>query len=180
VEVALPESLSHLELPPPPAGEELQAAVWASLGLLDVAPAPIAFPLLASVYRAALGETDFSLHLAGPSGAGKSELAALVQRHFGAGMDARNLPGSWSSTANALEALAFAAKDAVLVVDDFAPTGAAGDADRIQREADRILRAQGNASGRLRMRADESLRAVRAPLGLIVSTGEDVPRGPVT
>jgi hypothetical protein len=92
-------------------------------------------------------------------------------------MDARNLPGSWSSTGNALEALAFAAKDAVLVVDDFAPTGAAGDADRIHREADRILRAQGNASGRLRMRADGSLRAVRAPRGLIVSTGEDVPRG---
>jgi hypothetical protein len=92
-------------------------------------------------------------------------------------MDARNLPGSWSSTANALEALAFAAKDAVLVVDDFAPTGAAGDAERIHREADRILRAQGNASGRLRMRADGSLRAVRAPRGLIVSTGEDVPRG---
>jgi hypothetical protein len=177
VEVALPDSLGRLELPTPPEGEELRAAVWASLGLLDVAPAPIAFPLLAAVYRAALGETDFSLHLAGPSGAGKSELAALVQRHFGAGMDARNLPGSWSSTANALEALAFAAKDAVLVVDDFAPTGAAGDADRIHREADRILRAQGNASGRLRMRADGSLRAVRAPRGLIVSTGEDVPRG---
>src|SRR5205807_530775 len=131
----------------------------------------------ASFYRAALGGTDFSLHLPGPSGAGKSELAALAQRHFGAGMDARRLPGSWSSTANALEALAFAAKDAVLVVDDFAPTGAAGDAERIHREADRILRAQGNASGRLRMRADGSLRAVRAPRGLIVSTGEDVPRG---
>jgi hypothetical protein len=177
VEVALPDSLGRLELPMPPEAEDLRDAVWASLGLLDVAPAPIAFPLLASVYRAALGGTDFSLHLAGPSGAGKSELAALVQRHFGAGMDARNLPGSWSSTGNALEALAFAAKDAVLVVDDFAPTGAAGDADRIHREADRILRAQGNASGRLRMRADGSLRAVRAPRGLIVSTGEDIPRG---
>ncbi len=70
VEVALPDSLGRLELPAPPEAEDLRAAVWASLGLLDVAPAPIAFPLLASVYRAALGGTDFSLHLAGPSGAG--------------------------------------------------------------------------------------------------------------
>src|SRR5205807_299305 len=54
VEVALPDSLGRLELPAPPEPEDLRAAVWASLGLLDVAPPPIAFPLLASVYRAAL------------------------------------------------------------------------------------------------------------------------------
>jgi hypothetical protein len=92
-------------------------------------------------------------------------------------MDARNLPGSWSSTANALEGLAFAAKDALLVVDDFAPTGSQTDTERAHREADRILRAQGNRSGRLRMRSDGSLRSPRPPRGMIVSTGEDVPRG---
>src|SRR5439155_7936564 len=108
---------------------------------------------------------------------GKGEAAGLGQRRFRGGLEARNLPRSWSRTGNGLEGLAFSCKDAVLVVDDFAPTGAAGDAERIHREADRILRAQGNASGRLRMRADGSLRAVRAPRGLIVSTGEDIPRG---
>jgi hypothetical protein len=92
-------------------------------------------------------------------------------------MDARHLPGSWSSTANALEGLAFAAKDALLVVDDFAPAGSMADAERAHREADRILRAQGNRSGRQRMRADGSLRPAKPPRGLIVSTGEDVPRG---
>ncbi|MGH2688806.1 MAG: hypothetical protein ACRDKW_08370, partial [Actinomycetota bacterium] len=92
-------------------------------------------------------------------------------------MDARNLPGSWSSTANALEGLAFAAKDALLVVDDFAPSGSVTDTERAHREADRILRAQGSRSGRLRMRADGSLRTARPPRGLILSTGEDVPRG---
>jgi hypothetical protein len=135
------------------------------------------FPLVAAVWRAVLGGTDFSIHLAGPTGAGKSELAALAQRHFGAGMDARNLPGSWSSTANALEGLAFAAKDVLLVVDDFAPGGGQHDSERAHREADRILRAQGNRSGRLRMRADGSLRSARPPRGVILSTGEDVPRG---
>ncbi|MGH2689623.1 MAG: DUF927 domain-containing protein, partial [Actinomycetota bacterium] len=116
-------------------------------------------------------------HLAGPSGAGKSELAAQVQSHFGAGFDSRHLPGSWSSTGNALEGLAFAAKDAVLVVDDFAPTGGVNDADRAHCDADRLFRAQGNRSGRLRMRQDGSLRAAKPPRGLIVSTGEDLPRG---
>ena len=42
-----------------------------------------------------------------------------------AGLDARHLPASWAATPNALEGLAFLAKDAVLVVDDFNPTGAA-------------------------------------------------------
>ncbi len=38
---------------------------------------------------------------------GKSELSALVQQHWGAGLTARNLPGSWSGTGNALESLAY-------------------------------------------------------------------------
>jgi uncharacterized protein DUF3854/uncharacterized protein DUF927 len=177
VEVSLPESLARLELPLPPHGEELQRSIRMSLAVLDVVPDPIGLPLLAAVWRGALGDTDFSLHLAGSSGAGKSELAALAQRHFGPGMDARHFPGSWSSTANALEGLAFAGKDALLVVDDFAPGGGQYDAERAHREADRVLRAQGNRSGRLRMRADGTLRPAKPPRGLILSTGEDVPRG---
>src|SRR5262249_37675306 len=129
-------------------------------------------------FRAGLAPLKIlSLHLAGPHGVGKSEWAALCQQHYGAGLDARHLPGSWSSTANALEGLAFAAKDALFVVDDYAPRGAAGDRQRLERDADRLLRAQGNRAGRQRMRADGSLRPARPPRGLIPSTGEDVPPG---
>jgi hypothetical protein len=182
VEVSLPDPLAGFALPAPPEGEDLAAAVRASLALLDgLAPDRITFPLLAAVYRAALGEApgplDFALHLTGPHGAGKSELAALAQRHFGAALDARHLPGGWSSTGNALEGLAFAAKDALLTVDDYAPRGAIGDRQRLEREADRLLRAQGNRAGRQRMRADGGLRPAKPPRGLILSTGEDVPPG---
>ncbi|MBI1913615.1 MAG: DUF927 domain-containing protein [Planctomycetes bacterium] len=154
----------------------------ASLALLDgLAPDRLVFPLVGAVYRAALGEApgaiDLSLFLAGPHSAGKSELAALAQQHYGAGLDARHLPAGWSSTANALEGLAFAAKDALLVVDDWAPAGAVGDRQRLERDADRLLRAQGNRAGRQRMRADGSLRPSRPPRGLILSTGEDTPPG---
>jgi hypothetical protein len=182
VEVATPEPLARFVLPAPPREDSLVAAVRTSLALLEgPVPARIAYPLLAAVYRAALGETagpvDFTLHLAGPHGAGKTELAALAQQHFGAGLDARHLPGGWSSTANALEGLAFAAKDALFVVDDYAPRGATGDRQRLERDADRLLRSQGNRAGRQRMRADGSLRPHRPPRGLILSTGEDVPPG---
>lgn len=178
VEVSLPEPLAGFELPAPPEGQELVAAVRASLGMLaGLAADPIAFPLFAAVYRAALGDCDFSGHLVGPTGVFKSELTALCQQHYGHGLDARHLPGSWSSTGNALEGIAFAAKDALLAVDDFAPTGSAHDVQRFHRDADRVLRAQGNRAGRLRMRADATVRPAKPPRGLILSTGEDTPRG---
>src|SRR5204862_335813 len=111
----------------------------------------ITVPLLAAVYRAVLGAADFALHLAGETGQGKTELAALAQQHYGAGLDARNLPGNWASTGNSLEGLAFAAKDGLVTVDDFVPAGTVADVARMHREADRLLRAQGNRSGRMRM-----------------------------
>ena len=175
--VRLADAWAGYALPAPPTGETLQQAVKASLNMTLLASPALTFPLLAAVYRAAVGSADFSLSLSGPSGAFKSELASLAQRHYGAGMNASNLPGSWSSTENALEELAFRVKDALLVIDDFAPTGGANDIARLHAKADRVLRAQGNGSGRQRMRRDGSLHAARPPRGLILSTGEDIPQG---
>lgn len=177
VEVRLPEALSRFELPDPPTGDGIGNAIRASLGTLDLALDTVTVPLLCAAWRAALGTADLSLHITGPTGTGKTELAALEQQHWGPGLDARHLPGSWSSTGNALEGLAFSAKDALLVVDDFAPAGTTADVARTHREADRLFRAQGNLSGRQRMRADASIRPPKPPRGLIISTGEDVPRG---
>ena len=110
-------------------------------------------------------------------GEGKTETVALAQQHWGAGLDARHLPCSWASTGNALEGQAFAAKDAIFVIDDFVAGATVHDQARLHREADRVFRAQGNRSGRARMRADGSLRPAKPPRGLILSTGEDIPRG---
>jgi hypothetical protein len=100
----------------------------------------------------------------------------LAQQHWGKDIRLDDL-ASWSSSGNSLEALAFLAKDTLLVVDDFNPTGSAADVARFQRDADRVLRAQGNRSARRRMRPDTTLRPPKPPRGLIVATGEDVPRG---
>jgi hypothetical protein len=91
------------------------------LGFLEVAPDRITMPLLAAVYRAPFGGADFSLFLTVRAGTFKTALAALCQQHFGANLDANRLPGHFASTVNALEQLAFHGKDALIVIDDFAP-----------------------------------------------------------
>ncbi len=177
VAVALPENLADYGLPEPPDTDVLCEAIRASLAILDIAPDRIGAPVLGAAWRAPLGEADFSIHLAGESGTRKSCVAALAMQHWGASWNDKHLPGAWASSANSLEADAFAAKDAVFVVDDFVPSGGQNEAARAHREADRLIRAQGNRAGRQRMRADMTLRAAKPPRGLILSTGEDIPRG---
>src|SRR5919107_3855479 len=176
IHIELTGSLEGRALPSPPEGAELSQAVRASLELWKLAPESIAVALHAATYRAALGESDFGLHLSGPTGEGKSEIAALFQQHFGVSLDARHLT-SWESTENAIEGQAFQTKDQLMVLDDFAPTGSTYDVQRWHKKADRVLRAKGNASGRQRMRPDTTLRPEKPPRALILSTGEDVPRG---
>ena len=72
--------------------------------------------------------------------------------------------------------LAFAAKDALLVVDDFVPIGGRGD-EVLQSIAERLFRAAGNHQGRSRMNGHGRLQAAEPPRGLILATGEEVPRG---
>ncbi len=178
IDVDLPGTLADYALRPG-AGEAADAA-RASLGMLACAPASIAVPLFLAPYRAMLGEAlpgDFSLFLSGVTGSRKTELAAICQAHFGDAWHGKRLPAAWSSTPNSLERAAFLAKDAVMVVDDFCPTGTTTDIARFHTGADRLLRAQGNRAGRQRMNADGTLRPAYYPRGLIVATGEDIPRG---
>lgn len=177
IEVSLPPPLQNYWLPEASPGKALQEAIRASLAILDVAGDSVTVPILGGVYRSILGTCDFSIFLCGETGAGKSAVASLGQQHFGPGMDALNLPASFESTANSLQVLAFAAKDALMVVDDFAPSGSISNIQQQHRDADRLLRAQGNKSPRNRLRSDSSLRPGKYPRGLICVTGEDVPKG---
>jgi hypothetical protein len=177
VRVELEGRLAGFNLPAPPTGQGLRAGVRASLALFDLAPARIMAPLLGVVYLAPHGGCDFWVMLVGATGLGKSELSALCQQHFGRTLGRLNLPGNWSSTVNALESLAFLAKDALLVVDDFKPAGNRYESDGMHGKAERLLRAAGNSSGRQRLYGDLSARPERPPRGLILSSGEDAPRG---
>ena len=174
LDVRLPEPLRHYELK---VDENPCEAVQATLAIRRVAPDKIIVPLIACIARAIIGKTAFSLLLEGFTGVHKTGLAALAQQHFGSTMDEGSLPGSWTSTANSLEMMASAARDAVLVVDDYVPPGSMAERSQLKAKAERLLRAQGNNTGRGRLRPDGSMRPSRPPAGLIVSTGEEVPGG---
>jgi hypothetical protein len=174
--VELPTALQNYQVRTPADPREQVSAVRASLRCLAIAPDRISFPLLAAVYRAPLGKVDFSLFLTGQTGTFKTALAALCQQHFGPAMEASRLPANFASTANAVEELAFSAKDALLVVDDFVLIGGPGD-NALQGRAERLFRAAGNHQGRSRMGGDGRLQAPHPPRGLVLATGEEVPRG---
>jgi hypothetical protein len=176
VQVQLPAALQSYHLLPSKNAAERVRAVQASLRFLSLAPDRISLPLLAAVYRAPLGRVDLSLFLTGKTGVFKTALAAVCQQHFGAAMDASRLPTNFASTAPALQWLAFHAKDALLVVDDFAPSGRNSDG-QLQSVSERLFRAAGNQQGRSRMGGDGRLSAPMPPRGLVLATGEEVPQG---
>ena len=120
IRVALPPALERFRLPPPPDGEHLKNAVRASLNFLRLGPPSVMFPLYAAIWRAPLGAANFSVHLESETGSFKTAIALLAQQYFGRGFDDQHIPANWGSTANSNEALLFAAKDALILIDDFA------------------------------------------------------------
>jgi hypothetical protein len=176
VEVKVDNALGQVRLPPV---SNLRRAMRASLDFLEVAPEPITYPLWGAIYRAPLGEfapVTVVPWLLGPTGVLKTSVALLAQAHYAPAVGARPLT-NWASTANNNEKLAFLAKDCLLLIDDFCPRGSATDVSRMHGAADRLLRAAANRSGRGRMNADLSLRPEMYPRGLLLGTGEDLPRG---
>ncbi len=179
VEVRLPDSLQAASLPEPPDVEALKGAVSAIVELTHLAADEITLPAIGAAFSAVVGNADFSFWFYGKSGSGKTELAALIQSFWGKGFRGGlkpKLPLGWESTANTMEVVGHAAKDAVCVIDDFKPVTPQHRME-LYKKADRILRAQGNQIGRGRLMADLTQRKTKYPRGLIISTAEEIPRG---
>ncbi|MDB9809957.1 DUF927 domain-containing protein [Planktomarina temperata] len=139
-----------------------------------------ALVLLGAAMRAVLCHfhpATCSVYLQGTTGTFKSAAAGVLQGFWGSKFDGANLPANWSSTGNALEKTAFLAKDCLLVVDDFVARGTRQEVAYTHRNAERLLRAQGNQSGRSRMTAKAEIRNAFYPRGIVMCTGEDVPNG---
>lgn len=173
--VSLPKELSRITFHN--ATTPTKDALAASLRLTQLGEASKMWPLVLAPYKAIYGNNDFAIHLAGKTGTFKSEIASLIQAHFGKEFTARTLPCSWNSTANALEAMLWRAKDTVAVVDDYVPVGVAYNVRMLNAKADQVIRAAGNQAGRQRMTDTSSLQQTMHPRALILSTGEDIPDG---
>jgi hypothetical protein len=72
----------------------------------------------------------------------------------------------------------FLLKDVPFVVDDYVPSPS--DAREMEAKLRRLVRAQGNRSGRGRLRSDFTEAPTHPPRGLIIVTGEQLPSGQST
>ena len=176
-EVKLEGALAHFALP---VVTDVKTAMRASLRMLDLAPAHVAYPLFGAVYRAPLGEwapITASLFLHGKTGGRKTAVAMIVQAHFAPGLDAP--AANWEATANALERTAFLAKDVGLVVDDYVlkDGASAQDKAKLYYAAERLIRGNANRGGRGRLTADLRARPEWYSRAMLTITGEDLPIG---
>lgn len=161
----------------PDAVEDMKDAVRTSMAFIGVATGRITRPLHAACYRAPLNDAqycDAAVAVYGRTGSLKSSVTAAMQSHYGQ-FEHNSLPLSWESTANALELELFRAKDVLVTIDDYVP--GASRFDEIYKKAERVFRAIGNRSARGRLRQDLSSRPDRPCRALVVTTGEDLPRG---
>ncbi len=178
VMVRLPDSMRLYHLPEPPTDPKARAETFNSVLLLfNAFKKMLTTPLIGGVFGAVLGSIDYSIYLTGTSGTRKSEATALAQAFFGNGFHRLALPASYADSALGILLKAFRAKDAVLVVDDFAPNGDKRHDDKLHATAETIFRAAGNAAGRATAKIDHSERGAKPPRGMLFSSGEDVPCG---
>jgi|GEM_PF-862927 len=181
VEIQLEGKLRHYAFPKSLLNHPPIEAVTASFELLKVAPYRVTIPLLCAIYRAPLEEViscHMTVFIAGQTGTFKSELTGLALSHFGPDFNGKNLTAEWTSTANALEKIAFLVKDTICVIDDYYPGTSQNEAAKMNATANRVIRGKGNDSGRARMKADGGLQVTFTPRSLILTTGEDIPKGP--
>lgn len=180
VRVELQDTIRNCCLPNPPRNPK--KAIRACLKLRFVAPSRVMLPLLATAFLALLCEAarqrgiepEFILWLSGRTGSRKTTLALLILQLFGI---FSHPPSSFKDTPNALGEKAFLFKDALLVVDDFHPSGSSREVQAMINLAAYVLRLYGDRIGKGRLDRSAELQKTRPPRGVAVITSEDSPPG---
>jgi hypothetical protein len=173
IRVEMPEAkLDKIRLSDPLKGQELTDAVKRHLQMLDLVPHNIVIPSIGAVLAAFIEETDFSVHMHSETDAYKSSYALVLQRHVGPDFQIKDLQ-NWHNTANALQTVAFVAKDCPLVIDEYSPSQVGDD----EKTARRFFQAKGNCAGRARLNRAAELQQGKEPRSLPLSTGEELPSG---
>lgn len=163
---------------PVPAGDPGES-LKVSLAFLNVAKLEVTLPVWTAMYLAPLTpfeDTNFTLWYLGMTGSLKSTIEALALCHFG-DFDHKTLPVSWGGTPNEIEHRMFILKDCVTVIDDWAPAADRNLQKEMESKSERILRAQANRAGKVRMRPDLGSQVTFDPRGLVITSGEQLPHG---
>jgi len=170
------DDLSGYHLPIEPGDVDALEAIRTSISFLEVSSHEVTYSLWAAMYLAPLAEElkpAFSLWLLGRTGAFKSVLTALAGCHFG-NFTHTELPANWYATANFLEKSACLLKDHPLIIDDSPPGVTTAAARDLETKVERVIRSQGNKSGRGRLQSDTGFRSSYVPRGIIVTSGEQL------
>ena len=183
VEVKLPRKLQEYVLPSPPtdpdtARQAVGAATDAIVAMYGAARAA-GWVLLAALARAPLSSIIPSTVIPwfyGPTGGLKTSTVTAGLALFGCYTE-HNPPESWLSTENAIESALWTLADLPLLIDDYAPSHARQDGERMRQAAQGLLRRVGNHVGRGRLRADLSRAPDRPPRALAIVTAEELPGG---
>jgi hypothetical protein len=121
-------------------------------------------------------DVSLSFFLVGGTGSRKSSFAAVLQAFFGAGFsDKSQLPLSWVSTGNALEAIIILIKNALLVIDEYTPRKNIN-MQELTEKAERVFRGLANNMVRHRCNSDGTTEQISAPGAFVMATGEVVPQ----
>ena len=170
--------MSAFTLPDPPTGEDEKAAIHASLRLLDVADDLFSVPLYAAIWRAPLGDSAMTVFASGSTGLFKTATVKLAQQHYGKDFeDEQNILHFDNGTALGFKESLFVAKDALCLIDEFVPSGSTNEQQRTHAMGEQVIRAVGNKAGRIKFGRDQKLQDPHEPRALLLSTGEDRPRG---
>jgi len=175
IQVDLGNELSRYRLPARP--DDPVGAFRTSLDFLDVADPVVGLPLWAAMYQAPLGAimaNRMVLWAYGPTNTFKSSLVLLAMSHFGPFQTEGDAVG-WTSTGNAMELAAHIAKDAPLMLDDFAHQPNPYQQKKMQQAAERIIRSVGNESGRMRLNKLTKFQTTTRIRSLVIATGETLP-----
>lgn len=159
---------------------DLRTALEIEYSLLELADLKIMIPLIATTFLSPLFSLlqeegiiiNYVLMIVGKTGTYKSSSAAIMLCHFG-NFTVNTLPLSFRATFAGIEKVAFAAKDTILVVDDYKPETMETDQERIMES---ILGLWGDRNNRIKMNSKGGLHQKYSPRGLVLVTGERPPK----
>lgn len=165
-----------------PEGMTVEDAAITSYSLTLNIPAQISVPLLGITYLAPLCEfldqvlcpPSFMTALIGQHGTHKTGIASLYLNHFGR-FGIRKMPTNFTSTVNAIRRSAFAAKDALLLVDDYFPATSIQERRKMENIMQLLSRAFGDSANRDRLNADLSMQKTMPARCIAMITGETMP-----